>query len=158
MTLVIKHRPHVTLELIGGGDAIPHYRQRAEELGIALAVTFAGPQLGQNLVDAYARASMIVLPSTSDSEAFSIALIEAMASGRPIIGTNIGGTPQVIENGKNGLLVPPKDPVALAEAIERVLADKALATSLADYGAAKAQNFSWDIQTKKYSDLFDKVL
>jgi len=158
MVIVIEHRPNATLELIGGGDAIPHYRKRAEELGIATAVTFVGPQLGQNLVDAYARGSMIVLPSTSDSEAFSIALIEAMASGRPIIGTNIGGTPQVIENGKNGLLVPPKNPVTLAEAIERVLADKTFARSLADYGAMKAQGFSWDIQTKKYSELFDKVL
>src|SRR6202044_491098 len=101
---------------------------------------------------------VIILPSTSDSEAFSITLVEAMASGRPIIGTNIGGTPQVIEDGKNGLLVEPKNPVALADAIERVLGDKALAKSLADFGAEKAQGFSWDIQAKKYTDLFRTLL
>jgi len=157
MAIVIKDHPHARLELVGGGDAIAHYEHRARELGIGGSVTFSGPLLGDALVDAYRRATMTVLPSTSDSEAFSIALIEAMASGRPIIGTNIGGTPQVIENGKNGLLVPPKDPEALAKAIEEVLTDGAFAARLADYGAAKAQNFSWDIQAKKYIDLFNTL-
>lgn len=158
MVLVIQHRPQATLELVGGGDALEYYRNRARELGISSSVVFSGAQLGQNLVDAYQRASVVVLPSTSDSEAFSIALIEAMASRRPIIGTNIGGTPQVIEDGKNGLLVPPKDPEALAKAIEKILSDKDLAKSLADCGAAKAQGFDWAIQTKKYAELFRKVL
>ncbi|HUC01830.1 MAG TPA: glycosyltransferase family 4 protein [Candidatus Paceibacterota bacterium] len=154
MALVIKDHPDVRLELVGGGDAIGHYRERADALGIGACATLTGPLLGNALVDAYKRATVVVLPSTSDSEAFSIALIEAMASGRPIIGTAIGGTPQVIENGKNGLLVPPKDPRALADAIEKVVMDKALATHLADHGATRAQNFSWDAQAMKYSDLF----
>jgi glycosyltransferase involved in cell wall biosynthesis len=154
MVLVTKHRPQAVLELVGSGDAVEHYRIRARELGISSSVIFSGPQLGQNLVEAYKRTNVVVLPSVSDSEAFSVTLIEAMASGRPIIGTNIGGTPQVIEHGKNGLLVPPKNPEALAEAIEQVLSDGKLATRLADVGAAKAQGFAWEIQTKKYSDLF----
>jgi rhamnosyl/mannosyltransferase len=158
MALVANHRPQATLELVGGGNAIDHYRKRANELGIGSVVIFSGPLLGQALVDAYSRANMTVLPSTSDSEAFSVALIEAMASGRPIIGTNIGGTPQVIEDGKNGLLVPPRDPVGLANAIERLLSDKAFAIQLADYGAVKAQSFSWDIQTKKYSECLESLL
>jgi glycosyltransferase involved in cell wall biosynthesis len=158
MVLVIRHRPEAKLELVGGGDALGYYRQRAQELGIGPSVIFSGPQLGQKLVEAHQRASVIVLPSTSDSEAFSITLVEAMASGRPIIGTDIGGTPQVIDDGKNGLLVPPKDPGALAHAIERVLGDKELATHLADCGAERAQGFAWGIQAKKYSDLFKKIL
>lgn len=158
MALVMKNRPQAKLELVGGGDAVEHYRIRAQQLGIASSVIFSGPRLGQDLVQAYQRSSMIVLPSTSDSEAFSVVLVEAMASGRPIIGTNIGGTPQVIEDGKNGLLVEPSNPEALANAIGRVLDDKNLAKSLADYGAAKAEGFSWDTQTKKYSDLFKKNL
>lgn len=157
MILVIKKRPQAKLELIGGGDAVEYYRTRTQKLGISSSVTFFGPQLGQNLVEAYQRAKVVVLPSTSDSEAFSVTLIEAMASGRPIIGTNIGGTPQVIEDGKNGLLVQPKDPRVLAEAIERVFSDHTLATHLADFGAEKARDFSWDIQTKKYSDIFKQL-
>lgn len=158
MVLVVKHRPGAVLELVGGGDAVEHYRARAGELGIGSSVIFSGPQVGQAIVAAYQRTNVIVLPSTSDAEAFSITLVEAMASGRPIIGTNIGGTPQVIENGKNGLLVPPKDPEALANAIERVLGDKVLATALVEYGSRKAEGFSWDIQSKKYSDLFKRLI
>jgi rhamnosyl/mannosyltransferase len=158
MVLVVRQYPGTVLELVGGGDAIPHYRIRAQELGIVHSVIFAGPQRGEKLVDAYRRSSVVVLPSTSNAEAFSVALVEAMASGRPIIGTNIGGTPQVIEEGKNGLLVPPSDPAALADAIERVLGDDGLAMRLADFGAAKAQAFSWDAQAKKYAELFDRLL
>lgn len=158
MALVIKKRPDARLELVGGGDAIPHYQDRAQELGISASVIFSGPQIGEDLVDAYRRANVIVLPSTSDSEAFSIALVEAMACGRPIIGTNIGGTPQVIDHEKNGLLVPPSNPEELGKAIERILGDRQLATRLADFGAARAQNFAWEIQTKKYSELFKKFV
>lgn len=158
MAIVIKDRPQVSLELVGGGDALEHYRERVAALGIAESVKFSGPQIGENLVEAYQRSSVVVLPSTSDAEAFSIVLVEAMASGRPIIGTSIGGTPQVIEHGKNGLLVPPKDPKKLAEAILAVLSDKSLAVSLADTGAQKAQSFSWDTQADKYADLFETLL
>jgi glycosyltransferase involved in cell wall biosynthesis len=158
MAIVKQHRPNATLELVGGGDAIDHYKQRAKELDIADSVIFAGPQLGQDLVAAYNRANVVVLPSMSDSEAFSIALVEAMATGRPLIATRVGGNPQVVEEGKNGLLVPPKDPQALAAAIEKVLGDRGLAQQLADNGAIKARGFSWVTQTKKYSDLFDTVL
>lgn len=158
MTLVVKDLPHVRLELVGGGDAVEYYKERAQALGIAGFVMLSGPLLGSALVDAYRRASVTVLPSTSDSEAFGTALIEAMASGRPVIGTRIGGIPRVIDDGKNGLLVPPNDPAALAAAIKKVVTDDALAARLADNGAAKAQAFSWDAQAKKYSDLFQSLL
>jgi len=156
--IVIKNHPSVTLELIGGGDAIEHYRERARILGIESGVIFPGPLLGQQLIDAYERASVIVLPSTSDSEAFGTVLIEGMASGRPVIASNIGGLPNVITDEKNGLLVPPGDPQALANAIEQVLFDIPLATRLANNGVMNAQSFSWDIQAKKYSELFKSLL
>ena len=158
MVIVLKKYPAARLEFIGGGDAVGYYREMANDLGIGKSVFFQGPQLGQNLVDAYARAKIITLPSTSDSEAFGTSLLEGMASGRPLIATNVGGISQVIEDGKNGLLVPPKNPEALAGAIESILSDRSFAMRLADYGAKKAQDFSWDIQAKKYSDLFLSLL
>jgi len=157
MAIVIKHRPHARLELVGGGDAIDHYRARAEALGIGASVSLPGSQSGEKLIDAYRRATIVVLPSTSDSEAFSVALVEAMACGRPVIGTNIGGTPQVIDNEKDGFLVPPKDPQALAAAIERILGDRALAEKLGNAGAEKSQLFSWELQNEKYRALYEKI-
>jgi rhamnosyl/mannosyltransferase len=158
MALVIKNRPQATLELVGGGDAIPQYQALAKELGIDASVKFLGPQLGKDLVDAYERVSMLVLPSTSDSEAFGTVLVEAMASGRPVIGTNIGGISQIIEQESTGLLISPGDSEALATSIERILANKNFAQKLADQGAIRSQDFSLEIQTRKYIDLFNTVL
>jgi glycosyltransferase involved in cell wall biosynthesis len=117
-----------------------------------------GPQYNNDLVDAYGKTTMVVLPSISDSEAFSVALVEAMASGRPIIGTKIGGTPQVINDEKDGLLVPAKNPEALALAIERILSNHGFAQQLGDAGALKAQGFTWDIQISKYKDIYKNLL
>lgn len=158
MSLVIKKRPQATVTLIGGGDALALYRRQAETLGISDHLFTPGPQYNSDLIKAYQDMSMMVLPSTSDSEAFSVSLVEAMASGRPVIGTNIGGTPQVIEDEKTGLIVPPKNPEALAAAIERVLSDHVFAQQLGDSGALKAQDFSWEIQTDKYKEVFKKIL
>ncbi len=143
---------------MGGGDAIEFYRSHAKELGIETSTSFAGPKTGTDLVDVYTRSSVVVLPSTSDAEAFSLVLVEAMASGRPVIGTSIGGTPQVIDDGKTGLLVPPKDPKSLADAIGKIFEDPTLAQSFADAGARKAQEFSWTLKGKKYMELFSRVL
>lgn len=158
MAIVIKHRPQAQLILIGGGDAIESYRQQARVLGIEDALLTPGPQYGLDLVEAYQKAMVVVLPSTSDSEAFSVALVEAMASGRPVIGTRIGGTPEVITDQHDGLLVPAKDPEALAVAIERVLVDHSFAQRLGDAGAAKAQGFAWELQISKYKTIYNKIL
>ena len=156
--IVVKRFPGVKLELVGGGDALDHYKKRAHELGILHDTVFSGPLIEEDLVQAYKRSSVVVLPSVSDSEAFSVVLVEAMASGRPIIGTRIGGTPQVIDNGENGLLVEAKNEAKLAKAIMRVLQDDAFAYSLALNGYGRAQGYAWDTQTKKYADIFRTLL
>jgi glycosyltransferase involved in cell wall biosynthesis len=158
MVIVLKSEPSAILELVGGGDALDMYRNRAKELGIENNVEINGPKYANELVEVYKNTTVVVLPSTSDSEAFSVTLVEAMASGRPIIGTKMGGTPQVITDGENGLLVPAKDPKALAQAILRVISDHDFASRLGSNGAVMSKNFSWDIQTEKYTKLFEEIL
>jgi len=158
MVLVIKERPEVKLTLVGGGDALEHYRERVKVLGISDSVSITGPKFGPDLVKAYTETTLVALPSTSDSEAFSVTLVEAQASGRPIIGTTTGGTPQVIQDGENGLLVPPKDPKALGNAILRILGNRKLAEQMGAMGSKKSKEFSWEIQTKKYTLLFQELL
>lgn len=158
MVVVLKKVPDAKLELVGGGDALEHYKSRAIELGIEKNVIIAGPKYEDDLVEVYKNTTVVVLPSTSDSEAFSVTLVEAMASGRPIIGTKIGGTPQVIQDRNNGLLVSPMDPIALAEAILSVISDYSFAQEMGTNGANQSENFSWEIQTQKYQGLFQKVL
>ncbi|HTO10738.1 MAG TPA: glycosyltransferase, partial [Candidatus Binatia bacterium] len=79
----------------------------------------------------HAAADVVVVPSVIP-DALSRVVLEAMAAGRPVIGTRVGGTPELIEDGESGLLVPRADPAALAAAIERLLDDPALAARLGE--------------------------
>lgn len=158
MADVMRAVPQARLEIVGGGDALEHHARCARDLGISDAVRFCGPQRGASLADAYRRASVVVLPSKSAAESFGMVLLEAMASGRPVIGSRIGGIPELIEDGSSGLLVPPGDPQALASAIVRVLRDRRLAQGLAEAGVRKAGLYDWEIQCDRYVRLFDSIV
>lgn len=150
--------PDLELRLVGDGDAIDYYRQMSINLGISSCVTFCGAKRGVDLAEEYKRTNVFVLPSTSNAESFGIVLLEAMASGRPVIGSNIGGIPQLIESGVNGLLVPPGDSKALADAIEKILTNPQLAEKFAAQSLEKSKNFTWEVQIEKYRNLFRKTL
>lgn len=113
------------------------FRQRlhalAAELGIADRVLFTG--FREDMPAAMNALDIFVLPS--HSEPFGIVLLEAMAAGRPIVGTAAGGVPEIVRDGQEALLVPPREPAALAAAVERLLDDKGLAASLAAAAAAR---------------------
>ena len=148
----------VELHLVGNGDAIDYYRKMAEDLGISKNVIFRGPKLGSELAKAYHDANIVVLPSTSNAESFGMVLVEAMASGRPVIGSQIGGIPQLIENEQNGFLVSPGKPHELASAINLLLSNTKTAEKYAHASFIKSQQFSWDIQVEKYKKLFNTIL
>lgn len=98
-----------------------------------------------------------VLPSRS--EGISIALLEAMASGRPIVATKVGGTPDIIEDGNTGLLIPPEDPSSLASAIIQLLKNKSLSKSLGQQAKLVAEKeFNVNSMVEKYSALYNEVL
>ncbi len=159
MKLVARSIPDAKLELVGGGDAVPRYRAMAKDLGIERNVIFSGPMLGDELVRAYRRSSALTLPSLTGAEAFGIVLIEAMASGRPVIGSNVGGIPQVIADGEDGLLVTPGDESALAAAIRRVLSDEPFARHLAANGVRKARTkYGMAAQVAQYRALISDCL
>jgi glycosyltransferase involved in cell wall biosynthesis len=81
-------------------------------------------------------------------------LIEAMAAGVPVIGTNVPGICDVIEDGVSGLLVPPRDPRALANAIEKILNDRSLREKLIMGGSDRVRrNYDWSVQIEEYRNL-----
>jgi len=110
--------PTVGCLIVGEGD--PAYRAGLEsltrELGVAGRVVFAGFQ--SDVYPYLAAMDLFVLPSVM--EGFGIALLEAMAMGRPVVATKVGGVPEVVEDGVTGVLVPPADPAGLARAIVRL--------------------------------------
>ncbi|HEX6751246.1 MAG TPA: glycosyltransferase family 4 protein [Longimicrobium sp.] len=115
--------PGVRLVIAGDGTARAEAERRAEELGIADRVRFAGWITGREKLDAFAAADVFVLPS--HFEGFPNVVVEAMAAGLPVVTTPVGSVADVIEPGKNGLLVPVEDAKALAEAISRLASDPA---------------------------------
>lgn len=128
---VTSRHPDATATVAGEGDTRP-YRQLAEQLGIDRHVRFAGWVDWSELRNLHDRSRALVLPSFE--EGLPMAIIEALATGLPVIATPVGAIPEVLRDGETALLVPPGDVAALAAAMLRLAADPQLADALAGAG------------------------
>lgn len=143
--------PTVRFVIAGDGPSRRALEQRAASLGLGDTVRFLGyrsdvPRV-LSTVDAY------VLPSLW--EGLPLALLEAMACGKPIVATRVGGNPEVVSDGENGFLVPPRDPEALAGALLRLRADPACRERMARANVAKArERFSVEAMTRAHVELY----
>jgi glycosyltransferase involved in cell wall biosynthesis len=147
----------VTLEVAGDGDARTEYTELAARLGIAPAVTFLGDVSGAAMVAAYQRADIFVLPSRLDNR--PTVLIEAMACARPVISTRVGGVPELVEDGVDGLLVDVGDVGALAEQVLLLIRDRPLAARLGRAGRAKAErSFSWQCRAAQTLGVYGQAM
>jgi len=126
--------PDVTVAIVGDGPLAAELHELASELGVADRVVFLGRV--PSVPPVLAAADVVVLPSFS--EGMPLVVLEALALGRPVVASRVGGIPEVIE-GVTGLLVEPGDPAALAASLKRVTTDPQLASSLAKAGAAVAR-------------------
>jgi glycosyltransferase involved in cell wall biosynthesis len=151
--------PQVRLEVVGDGAGRPAWVATAAEHGLEDIVAFTGPLSGPDLVAAYHRASIVVLPSVNEAESFGMCLIEAMACGRAVIGSRIGGIPFTIDDGSDGLLVPPGDEGALAAAIIELLGDRPRRAALGIRGRRKVEaRFSITALQAAYENIFLKLV
>lgn len=162
----IKEPAHSSLRLVivGGSDADQadgRERQRIEqmvqELGLADCTLFPG-QIGHDLLPLYyTAADVCVIPS--HYEPFGLVAIEAMACGTPVVASDVGGLRFTVVPEETGLLAPPQDTVAFAEAIERILTDEVWAMKLRKQASARVQqNFSWTGVAAQLSDLYRRLL
>ena len=116
----------------------------AHRFGLDDHILFPGPVDDVELADFYRSADVCVLPSTNRSEGLGLVLLEASACQTPIIGTRVGGIPLAVLDDTTGLLVEPGDASALAEAIDRILVDSELATTLGTNGRRYVkEHFTW---------------
>ena len=116
-----------------------------------------GPLPNAQVLALYAAAEVVAVPSVIP-DALSRVILEAMAAGRPVVGTAVGGTPELIEDGVTGLLVPRHDPAALAAACERLLDDPALAARLGDAARQRAETrFSTEASVDRLLALYASV-
>ena len=105
---VSKQCEDARLLIVGGGNLLNSYKQLAVELGISDLVIFAGYVDDDELPEYYAASDFAVLPSKDSSEGFGLVLLEAMATGKAVIGSKVGGIVDVIKDGENGLFVLPR--------------------------------------------------
>jgi glycosyltransferase involved in cell wall biosynthesis len=111
------------LEIVGEGSRRAAFEQLAAELGIEERVHFAGFVDDDDLIDAYARADVFCMPSIAELQ--SLATMEAMSAGTPVVLANAMALPHLVESGQNGWLYPPRDVHALARAIDDIVSDRA---------------------------------
>jgi glycosyltransferase involved in cell wall biosynthesis len=149
-------QPGCLLTFVGTGDSESTLRKLAEDLGVAAFVRFLGFVPRERMPEIYRSAHIFVLPS--QSEGMSIALLEAMASGLPVIVTDTGGTDELVSDGVNGLIVRWADVAALEQAIVRLQQNRALAWQLGDVSRSRAGQLSWENIAKEYLALFNELI
>jgi len=128
--LVLAAQPRAWLLIVGEGSERDSLEAEAASLGISDRVVFTGRR--EDVPAVTAALDVSVLPSYREAQGLSV--LEAMALGRPVVASRVGGIPEMIEDGVSGLLVPPNDREALASAIVRLLADHPFADMIAKRG------------------------
>lgn len=152
-------RVQQTLVLVGDGPEGPSLRRLSAELGIGPRIHFAGDLDDAGLRSHLAAAESFVFPSVAPSEAFGLALVEALASGLPAISTELGtGTSFVNIDGETGIVVRPRDPEALAEALRILHADADLRARFGAAARARARAmFSTGAMMRSLMRVYERV-
>jgi len=152
---VCEHEPDVVFLLIGDGTERPRLEAQTRDAGLEKKVVFLGRRT--DVPELLACCDLSVLPS--EAEAFPNALLESMSAGLPVVATAVGGSKEVIENGQNGLLVPPGNPEVLAGAILRLVRDPRLAMKLAVTGLGDVRrHFSFGRLIAEVEELYKEPL
>ncbi len=157
---VLRMHPTARLVIAGYGDLRATLEAQAARLGIAPTVIFTGQLDRERAAAAMATADVFALPIVREGvDGLPNVLLEAMGAARPIVAARVAGVPDVIDDGVHGLVVPERDPAALAAAIGRLIADRALAARL---GAAARQRIltelTWEQTAARYEAAFAAAL
>lgn len=168
ISLVVRRNPHwhdyLALAIIGGSaeDAtealtaeMRRLRDLRAELGLERLVTFLGAQSQETLPYFYSAAEMVVMPSHYES--FGMVALEAMASGTPVIASDVGGLTFTVQDGKTGFLIPPHRPHLLADKIELLLRQPALRRAMGAAGVVWAQRFGWATITDQILTMYRQL-
>jgi len=150
-------RGRYALEIAGEGPASDALRALATELGLDSDVSFGGPLDREQIAARYRESDLFVLAPYE--EAFGNVFAEALSSGLPVIGSNIGAIPELVEHGENGILVSPGDSAAIALAVRELGDDPARRAAIALRNRARAETtLSWDAAADRYLSLYAELL
>lgn len=143
--------------IIGRGVLEDELRSQIDRLGLTDRVSFHPWMTHHELGAALSEARMAILPSREEN--FSLAILSALAVGTPTISTDVGGTPEIIDDGETGLLVPPDCPADLADAINRLQSDPDEARRIGTNGQSHVRNhLTWAVAAERFEALFNEIL
>ena len=157
--LLSDRNPQLTLNLlvVGGGSQREQLESLAARLKIQESVTFTGHVPYREIARCHNMIDVSVFTSTSDS--FGVAAVEASACGNPVVASNVGGLPEVVEHGVTGFIVPPRDPHKTAEAIEKLVLDGSLRACMGSAGRQRVKKlFNWDDNVSQMIEIYDSTL
>jgi glycosyltransferase involved in cell wall biosynthesis len=146
---------NVNLQIVGEGPLRQAVERKIEKYGLQDRVTLHGAVSHQRALEILASSAIYVL--TSVEEGLPTSLIEAMALGKPVAATSVGGVPEIVSDGVNGLLTPPRLPEKMAQLIERLLKDPVLAKKLGKAAAESVKDFSWNNIAREYLNVYLEV-
>jgi glycosyltransferase involved in cell wall biosynthesis len=149
--------PPVQLVIAGDGEENPALQAQAVRLGLQDRVRFVSAVFGSDKIYLLQNALATVLPSRL-ADAGPLVVLESFAAGVPVIGTRVPGLEDLIDEGKNGWLVPPESPRCLAEALARVLIAPHLPRALSDTVRQRVWDFSWPVIARRHLQLYETLL
>lgn len=158
---IIKQRGvHFHLDIVGKGPDRPQLEKQIAELGLQQHVRLCGPVTYQEIAQLLSQADIAVQPSVwtkrGQREGIPVALMEAMATGVPVIASRLSGIPELVQDGCCGLLVPPRDSVALADAMERLARDPQLRQAMGVAGHKKVMaEFNRELNAERLLKLIE---
>jgi glycosyltransferase involved in cell wall biosynthesis len=157
---ILRRHPQFRVLIAGGmrdGTYVTYLRECARRMGLEKSGQFLGHVEHKALLRMFSESELFILPTYR--EGLGQAVIEAMAAGLPVISTTVGGVPEIVESGREGLLVPPQDEKALADAMDAMLSDMPRAREMGQRGKEKAKRkFSMEGMIEGYMKIYGKFL
>jgi D-inositol-3-phosphate glycosyltransferase len=150
--------PHLLFIIVGKGPSKELIEKRLRELRVEDRIRLVGFVPEKLLPLYYNAADYFVIPSSS-GEGLPLVLLEAMACGLPTIATSVGGTPEIVKDMENGVLVPPRNPKALAETISMLLSNKGLGRAIGENARKTVEDeFPWEENVRRLQNVYDEFL
>lgn len=154
---VRRKRSDVALLVVGEGALKGRYMRLAGELGLNGSVFFAGYVDDASLPMYYAACDLAVLPSKDLSEGFGLVLLEAMAAGKAVIGSKVGGIVELIREGENGMMAEPNDVTSLAQAMGTLCEDDRMRLRMGLNGRRFAELHDWSSVAARVEALYSEI-
>ncbi|UCF08815.1 MAG: glycosyltransferase family 4 protein [Thermoplasmata archaeon] len=151
--------PEVCYLIVGSGEYLGKLKKKAREIGVKERVIFPGKVSFNDIPRYFAACNVFVLPSVSRLEAFGLVVLEAMASSKPVVISNIPGVMELITDGREGLLAEPMNAEDLAAKINTVLSDENKSNKMGQEGRRKVESeFSWETVVSQIEGVYTEVI